>query len=192
MDDRVPSSARTRPSLLLAFTCLGVLAALGAGGCASSPKTVEHVDMTQFAGKWYEIAHFPQEYDHGCVATTSSYEPLAGDRAWVVNECREGSFTAPIKRVTGNAETFPPDYAHWRVQFERGPTIDYIVVQLDAAYHYAALGTPDRKGLWILSRTPTMPADQYDLYVRRLKEDHWDTSRLRITPQFPDQLPVGG
>ena len=189
MDARLPP-ARTRPTLLVIFACLAAAGALGAGGCAQYPHTVERVDMTQFAGKWYEIAHFPQDYDHGCVATTTAYDPLSGDRSWVVRECREGSFTAPIKRVTGNAQIYGPENTRWSVQFPPGPAVEYWVLQLDPSYRYAALGTPDRKGLWIVSRTPTMQPDEYDRMVRRLKDDKWDIARLRITPQLPEQLPA--
>ena len=102
-----------------------------------------------------------------------------------------GVIHAPIKRVEGRAEIYGPENTRWSVQFPPGRAVEYWVLQLDPAYRYAALGTPDRKGLWILSRNPTMPPDEYDRMVRQLKDDKWDTARLRITPQLPEQLPPG-
>src|SRR5690349_30952 len=70
-------------------------------GCASTPRTVRRVELDRYVGKWYEIAKYPQPYEEGCVASTSTYAPLAGGKIWVVSECRQGSVGGPIHRVEG-------------------------------------------------------------------------------------------
>ena len=36
-------------------------------------QTVPYVDLKKYAGKWYEIASFPQRFQKGCNFTTAEY-----------------------------------------------------------------------------------------------------------------------
>lgn len=36
-------------------------------------RTVNHVDLTRYAGTWYEIASYPQRFQKGCTGTTAVY-----------------------------------------------------------------------------------------------------------------------
>lgn len=37
------------------------------------PKTVDHVDLKRFSGRWYELAQIPMVYTQGCEKTTATY-----------------------------------------------------------------------------------------------------------------------
>jgi apolipoprotein D and lipocalin family protein len=54
----------------------------------------------------------------------------------------------------------------------------YWIFFLDPDYETAIVGTPDREYLWILSRTPTMDAEQYQRLVERCRALGFDTERL--------------
>jgi apolipoprotein D and lipocalin family protein len=60
---------------------------------------------------------------------------------------------------------------------------DYWVIELDPEYRYAVVSEPKREFLWILSRTPKMDDAIYAGIVERLKNDGFDVSRLKLTPQ---------
>jgi len=55
---------------------------------------------------------------------------------------------------------------------------DYWVVELDPEYRWAVVGGPSRKYLWILSRTPTMPRDQFDALRERAARRGYPVERL--------------
>ena len=52
-----------------------------------------------------------------------------------------------------------------------------------AAVFIAAVGSPGRDTLWILSRTPILADAVYDGILRRLRAKQYDVSRLVRTQQ---------
>ena len=60
---------------------------------------------------------------------------------------------------------------------------DYWIIDLDPDYQWAVVGVPNRKYLWILSRTPQMEAEVYEGIVSRLRDQGYDPARLNRTPQ---------
>jgi len=60
---------------------------------------------------------------------------------------------------------------------------DYWIIELAPDYSYSVVGTPDRKYLWILSRTPQMDAATYDRLVRQSAAKGFDVARLVKTNQ---------
>jgi len=167
---------------------LGVacVATLLACQTANAPlRVVNEIDLTRYAGQWYEIASFPQRFQHGCVATTANYTLRDDGRIRVENQCRDGSFDAELRRAEGVAWVTDPtaSQAKLKVQFFWPFSGDYWVIELDPQYRYAVVGHPSRNYLWILSRTPTMePADYEELLVR-IRAHGYDLERLNRTPQ---------
>jgi apolipoprotein D and lipocalin family protein len=60
---------------------------------------------------------------------------------------------------------------------------NYWVLDIDPAYQLVAVGEPSREFLWVLSRTPTVPAPEYQALLRRLEAQGFDVSKLESTPQ---------
>ena len=53
-------------------------------------RTVEHVDLSRYAGKWYEIARFPNRFQRNCQSDTTATYTLRDDgNVQVVNACLE-------------------------------------------------------------------------------------------------------
>jgi apolipoprotein D and lipocalin family protein len=148
---------------------------------------VESIDLDRYAGRWYEIASFPQRFQRGCVATTASYTLLADGRIRVENECRDGSFDGDLRRAEGVAWVADPSasQAKLKVQFFWPFRGDYWVIALDPEYRYAAVGHPSRDYLWILSRTRTLDPETYEALLSRIETQGYDLGRLRRTPQPP-------
>jgi len=55
---------------------------------------------------------------------------------------------------------------------------EYWILYVDDRYHTAIVGSPDRKYLWILSRTPSLPAWQRESLLAKARQQGYDTSRL--------------
>ena len=168
---------------------LALLAALLAG-CAHAPpgpplRTVDHVDLTRYAGRWYEIATIPMSFQKGCVGVTATYTLRADGDVDVVNPCRKETLDGPERQATAKAWSVDPSNAKLVVRFFWPFTGDYWIIDLDPDYRWAVVGHPDRKYLWILSRTPEMDPATYDAILGRLRAQAYDTSLLVKTPQSP-------
>ncbi|NMB82925.1 MAG: lipocalin family protein, partial [Ignavibacteria bacterium] len=71
-----------------------------------------------------------------------------------------------------------------RVQFFWPFRGDYWVIELDKEnYQYAVVGTPSRKYMWILSRTPKMDEQIYNSILQQASEKGFDVSKLIKTVQ---------
>lgn len=60
---------------------------------------------------------------------------------------------------------------------------DYWIIGLDPEYRWAVVGTPDRKYLWILSRSPQLPQEDLDRALAAAKAQGYQLDELRYTPQ---------
>ncbi len=171
-------------TLLRAAACL--LALFGAVSCASRtppPPTVATVDIQRYAGKWYEIAHKPMIFQRGCRATTAEYSLNADGSIRVVNSClkEDGRRETAVGRAvpvpgSGNAKL--------KVSFFGPFTGDYWVMALDEKrYAWAVIGHPQRKYLWILSRTPRMDPALYARLTGWARAQGYDLSDLIVTDQ---------
>jgi len=172
--------------------------AIGMASTAASALTpaplqaVPAMDITRYEGKWFEIARLPNSFQRDCMGSvTAQYEPLSNGMISVVNSCRKADGT--IDHTSGVARAdradpaataklqvrFAPAWLSW-VPFVWG---QYWVVVLDPDYRYAVVSAPDRKYLWILSRTPIMEVATYDALLSRVAAMGFDTSQLIKTIQ---------
>jgi len=162
-------------ALVLLFT-------LNAG--AQKLNTVEQVDLDRYKGKWYEIATFPQRYEKNCHCTTAEYS--LSDEGYVIveNRCRQGSKNGEEKYIRGKAKPVK-NYgnAKLKVQFFWPFKGKYWIIDLADDYSYAVVSHPNKKYLWILSRTPVMNEELYNQILRRLREKGFDLEKLRKTEQ---------
>ena len=60
---------------------------------------------------------------------------------------------------------------------------DYWILYVDPAYRHAVVGTPDRKRLWLLSRTPDIAPVDYDRLLHQVRDSGFDAARVMRTPQ---------
>ena len=50
---------------------------------------VDSVDLDRYAGRWYEVARFPNSFQEDCTGeTVAEYERLSNGQIRVVNSCR--------------------------------------------------------------------------------------------------------
>jgi apolipoprotein D and lipocalin family protein len=166
------------------------LAALGSilllAGChwgsrqATPPlAVVPSVDLSRYLGKWYEIAKYPNRFQRGCVGATAEYSLSPdGKRVDVVNRCREVE-SGKEKSIRGKARVVDPaTNAKLSVTFFWPFSGDYWILAVGAEYEYAVVGTPDRKYLWFLARTPTIGDDLYGRLVDLARERGFDPARI--------------
>ncbi len=148
---------------------------------AQKLQTVGHVDVSRYAGKWYEIAAYPKRFERGCQGTTAEYTVCDNGTLLVQNSCtRDGKphvayGRAKVKKNTGNARL--------KVQFQWPFSGKYWIISLADDYSYAVVSHPNKKSLWILSRTPQMDDALYSKLQEQLTVRGFDVSKLKRTPQ---------
>ena len=152
---------------------------------SQSLQTVPSVDLKKYAGKWYEIAALPQRFQKGCHCTTAEY--TLTDKGYVIveNRCNKNSSNGKQSYIKGKAFVVENSgNAKLKVQFFWPFKGKYWIIDLADDYSYAVVGHPNRKYLWILSRTPQMDETLYQQIIGRIKEKGFDISKIKITDQI--------
>lgn len=152
-------------------------------GARTEPTTVSYVDLERYAGKWYEIARYPNRFQRDCAADTSATYALRADgKLAVINECR--SPQGKIKRAAGTATvTDKKSNSKLKVTFFWPFYGKYWILECAPDYEYAVVGEPSRKYLWILSRKPQMEEALFQRLAERVADQGYDPAKLVRTPQ---------
>jgi apolipoprotein D and lipocalin family protein len=139
-------------------------------------EVVPHVELEKYLGKWYEIAHLPARFQEGCSDTTATYALSKDGSISVLNECvRNGK----VKKAKGRAKVVDKSSgAKLKVTFFRPFYGDYWIIKLGNDYDYAVVGTPNRKYLWILSRTPQMDDNLLSQLIEFVKSKGFNVENL--------------
>lgn len=188
----LPVSLRQRISpqvMSLIGIGLPLLAGLKATAGAPEPSTAINLDLPRYTGRWFEIARLPLRSEAQCDSDVSATYLLQDDGIAVINQCLHQDGSAAV--VQGEARmTDPDDPAKLEVSFAPEwlrwlPFVwaDYWILYVDTDYQSALVGTPDRKHLWLLSRTPVLGGEQYQRLVDHARLKGYDPSRLMLTPQ---------
>ena len=169
-------------------SCFFLIAFLATTGCTSMSKplqTAPHVDLQRYMGDWYVIANIPYFAEKDCFDSIESYalRPDGNIDNWFT--CRKKSFDAPMKRkatalaVVRDKQT----NATWSVKFLKVISVKYLILDVDRAYQWAAVGHPSRNYGWVLARTKTLPESTYNEILRRFSDQGYDVTRFQKVPQ---------
>ena len=151
---------------------------------AQTLQTVPYVDLKKYAGKWYEIASFPQLFQKGCFCTTAEYTLTDKGYVTVENRCNKDSINGKQSYIKGKAFVVENSgNAKLEVQFCWPFKGKYWIIELADDYSYVVIGHPNKKYLWILAKTPRMDGMLYQQIISRTKEKGFDVSKIKITPQ---------
>ncbi|HEU4665538.1 MAG TPA: lipocalin family protein [Dokdonella sp.] len=153
------------------------------------PRTVPSLELHRYLGTWYEIARLPERHepadytdiaatytlnDDGTVRVDNRALNGEGEPEQVIGE-------ASVVDGSGNAKlevSFMPDGLKW-IPFTKG---DYWVLRVDDDYRTALVGTPNRKYLWLLSRTPTIEPATRRSFLDTAVQEGYDLGELITTP----------
>ncbi len=158
------------------------MCALLMAGCAGIEsrqplQTVASVDLARYAGTWCEIARLPMWFQRHCIDSKAIYTIRPNGRISVHNECVTD--TGGLDQVDGLATIVDTNTnAKLAVTFDNflarlaGPSRDgnYWIIDLDPDYQTALVGTPDRRYLWMLSRSPHLDEATYQRVVGKARQ----------------------
>ncbi|WP_170064871.1 lipocalin family protein [Neisseria iguanae] len=174
-----------RFSVKLAALSLGIVATTTqAAGPQTRPQTVAKVDIPRYMGTWYEQVRLPMRFQDDCVADVKAQYMLTEKQVVkITNSCRkkDGSIMsadAEVKKVGHSGSklliSFLPKALNW-VPVARS---SYWILRLDENYQTALVGTPNRKYMWVLSRTPKLDEATLQSYIETAKQQGYDVSKL--------------
>lgn len=169
-------------------------------GCSSAPlspsppATVAQVDLSRYAGTWYELAKIPNRFQSQCVANaTAQYTRRSDGTIGVVNRCEMQSGTIDevrgVARVVDRQTNARLEVSFFSILGWRPVWGDYWILELGPRYDYVLVGTPDRQYGWLLSRTPALPPATRAAIDARLRELGYDPTRFEASAQRPGYSP---
>jgi apolipoprotein D and lipocalin family protein len=178
----------TRLLMAIAATLVTTVAATS----ATEPPlaTVGSIDVARYAGLWYEIANYPNRFQRVCVRnTTAEYIVRDDGNVRVVNRCATADGASSVdglaRRVGDSTDKLEVSFLPAALRWLPIGWGDYWVIGLAPDYRYAVVGEPSRKYLWVLSRTPTLAADDRRAIDILLRERGYDPALLVATAQDP-------
>lgn len=167
------------PTISLGLVVVGsLLFSACAGRDSRAPlTTMPSVDLNRYTGTWYEIARLPMWFQRHCVDSKAVYTTRPDGAIGVHNECvtdtgglDQADGVATVVDPTTNARlTVVFDNFFARV-FGSSREGNYWIIALEPDYQVAMVGTPDRRYLWILSRTPVLEGPVYQRHLRLAQE----------------------
>ena len=150
-------------------------------------KTAGKVDLSRYTGKWYELARYPKWFQSGCVSATAEYSKKKDGTIRVVNTCvrADGStrdiegVAMPVDAKANRLKVSFPNNGHSKalpVPLEG----NYWIIDVSPDYRRAVVGTPDRRSLWFLSRSPKIAAKDFEAMKATATAQGFEVSNLRI------------
>jgi apolipoprotein D and lipocalin family protein len=186
-------------NLIVGFIIFGAIVGLYAlyfisiASGSSQLQVVPSVNLSQYAGLWYEFARLPNSFQDKegkkCDFVTAEYTLRNDGNIGVFNSCRsENGETKAAKGIGRVAD----EQTNSRLEINFGPKFlgflpflwgDYNIIELAPDYSYALVGSSDRKGLWILSRKPHLDEVIYAQLLEKAAEQGFNVSLVKKTKQ---------
>jgi apolipoprotein D and lipocalin family protein len=139
---------------------------------------ISNFDLNRYLGKWYEIARLDFKHEKNLNQTTASYSLNEDGTVKVVNR----GFDVKKKEwkvATGKAKfRGEKTVAALKVSFFGPFYSGYNVLAIDEEYQYALVAGKSLDYLWILARTPEIPADIKARYLQMAEDIGYTTSDL--------------
>jgi len=143
-------------------------------------QTVAHVDLDRYVGLWYEIGRYPNSFQKGCRDSTAVYTVRSDGKIDVINSCRNEQ-DGSLREAKGRAWVVDKNSnARLKVSFFWPFRGDYWIIDLGPEYEYAIVGTPNRRYLWILSRTPEMHPEILEKIIQNVEKQGFDRRNILL------------
>jgi apolipoprotein D and lipocalin family protein len=161
-------------------------------------KAIPQLDLERFAGLWHEIARLPtaaQQASDRRITITFAPQPHA--QLDITTHCEQADGTRRTTRV--HARRRYPIEEPGQFQRRTGPAwlaalpwawSEYWILALDRDYRWLMLGDPDRQGLWMLSRDPTMERGVLESLKSKARGLGYDLAPLLVSGELRSFQPL--
>jgi lipocalin len=146
--------------------------------------TVKQLDLNRYLGTWYEIARFPHSFEKDLVGVTATYSLREDGKIRVINQGYKKTLDGELSVAEGKAKiSDPSEPGKLKVSFFWIFYADYNVLELDENYQYVMIGSSSPKYFWILSRTPQMNSEIYEVLLEKARNRGYNLEKLYKVPQ---------
>ena len=153
-------------------------------------QAVEKIELNKYLGTWHEVARKPLYFQRKCDSNvTANYSLNKNGNIKVDNSCytKDGKFKqtigeAFVQNAPSNSKlkvSFLPKIIRW-LPVGRG---DYWVLKIDENYETVLVGEPDKKYMWILSRSQQPQPEVIQEYLNYAESIGYDLSDVIKTKQ---------
>ena len=156
-----------------------VLLVLPLLSCRKDYSVVEKVDLKRFMGDWYVIAILPNPIEKNAVNGIESYALKPDGSIGITYSFYKGSPTGQKKVMHPKGKVYDKvSNAEWRVSFFPLIWFPYLIVDLADDYRYTAIGVPNRKYVWIMSREPSLSDTDYRTILTKLDKEGYAVGKI--------------
>ncbi len=159
---------------------------VSAAGCQSPQPitTVQSVDIERFMGDWHVIASIPTAFEKNAYNALESYRRNEDGTVATTFTYNKGGFDGPLKTYTAKGfVSAESGHAVWGMQFIWPFRAEYRIIYLTTDYSQTVIGRSKRDYVWVMARTPTIPAADVDRIRDFLVSVGYDISLLQTVPQ---------
>ena len=165
----------------------GVMAlVLMLSACSSAPKipVAKSVDLERFMGDWYVIANIPTSPEKGAHNAVESYRLDKDGSIATTFTFREGAFDGPEKvmRPRGFVRDRESNSV-WGMQFVWPIRAEYLIAHVDEDYTETIIARSRRDYVWVMARTPKIPAADFERLRQQVADLGYDVDKLQKVPQ---------
>jgi apolipoprotein D and lipocalin family protein len=165
------------------FCCTAALLMCGCQDAAPIA-TAAHVDLQRFMGPWYVIANIPTFIEKGAHNAIESYQLDADGSIATTFTFRADGFNGEAKRYTPRGFVRDRESnAVWGMQFVWPFKTEYRIMYLADDYGQTVVGRQQRDYVWIMARTPEIPAADYQRLLKFVGEQGYDVKQVLKVPQ---------
>ena len=171
-----------------------ILPLLLLGACTGIPDGVTPIngfDSARYLGTWYEIKRLDHRFERGLDNVTATYSARDDGKLDVLNrglkrDTCEWDEAKGVARFLGAR-----DVGSLGVTFQWPFEGGYHILALDKEnYGWALVSGPDRGYLWILSRTPALPAETLQMLEDKARSLDYPVDELITVKQDAPPCPA--
>ena len=165
-------------TLILSISILCIFASTSCKKIPKNATAVTNFDITQYVGKWYEIARLDFKFEKDLNNTTAEYTLNEDGTVKVLNK-GYNTKKQEWQEAEGKAKFVGDNnVAELKVSFFGPFYSGYNVIALDPQYQYALVIGESKKYMWILSRTKSIPETIKNDYLNIASELGYKTEDL--------------
>ena len=169
--------------VVVAIAALVLFAACRTTTPQDRPELADSVDLNRFMGTWYVHGYTPTALDRDARDATETYELKEDGRIETTYRFRTAlekpwKTYRPVGRVVEGTHN-----AEWRMRFFWIISQPYLVLHVDAAHRETIIGHPNRKMIWIMTRSPAILEEDYARLREIVRAKGFDLSNLQRVPQ---------
>lgn len=170
--------------ILLVLGCIGEFTSCtSTKNTKQTAKPVVNFNPEMYLGDWYEIARFDFMWEKNLKNVKANYSLNENGSIKVTNSGFDFKKNEP-KKVIGKAKIRTNGLAsELKVSFFGPFYSNYTIIAIDSNYQYALVAGENTNYLWFLSRTPTMPEQIKQEYVKLAQSYNYNLQSLVWTVQ---------